>query len=328
MYTQISHLALARARNEARHLNIGLTDTGHLLLALAQEKMALARKLLEKAGIPQNKIEENVERFYRRLTRLSRHSVKKIPPISNSLFLALEWAEEEALHGGYEFIGTPQLMLGLLKLESSSACRVLKRFGLSASQMAVLILALNDETEAAAAQPSVQWILTWYLRQQVSQTRANAFGAFPSRNLRALLLQAKERALLEGLECASSAHLLRAFLEEDPDTREFMQAEGFDENALLRAAETVPSENEDVPAFSLRSGMIFLDPAIKSALSWAHGAACERKENLYGTLNLLSALLADEKGIFAEIFRRSGFAPAEVRRLLKRWIEIRFPSTN
>ena len=35
MYTRLSQRALDRARNEARHLNIGLTDTGHLLLGLA-----------------------------------------------------------------------------------------------------------------------------------------------------------------------------------------------------------------------------------------------------------------------------------------------------
>ena len=87
-------------------------------------------------------------------------------------------------------------------------------------------------------------------------------------------------------------------------------------------------EEKKSRAFSLRSGMTWLGPAVKSALSWAHYAACERSKHVYGTLNLLSALLADERGMAAEIFRRSNWEPSKVRRVLQRRIERNFPSNN
>ena len=123
-FTTSSRKAIKKATEEAKHFRNDTVDTEHLLLGLISDENAFAVRVLKELDVP--------------IDRLRSHVVQVIPigayDFENVQFSAetkevLEHAYKEARNLKHQHIGTEHLLLGLLKVTSGKAYRILKDFG-------------------------------------------------------------------------------------------------------------------------------------------------------------------------------------------------------
>lgn len=126
-YTEPARRVLFFARYEATQFGSLSIDTEHLLLGLVREGKGLTSQLFADARLSPEDLRADVER---RMTRRGHISTSIEIPFSAELKRALQFAAEEAdrlLHG---YIGTEHLLLGLLRVERSTAASVLMGRGM------------------------------------------------------------------------------------------------------------------------------------------------------------------------------------------------------
>lgn len=123
-FTTSSKKAIKRATEEAKHFRNDYVDTEHLLLGLISDDNAFAVRVLKEIDVP--------------IDRLRSHVVQEIPigaydfenvQFSTSTKRVLEHAYKEARNLKHQHIGTEHLLLGLMKVTSGKAYRMLKDFG-------------------------------------------------------------------------------------------------------------------------------------------------------------------------------------------------------
>jgi ATP-dependent Clp protease ATP-binding subunit ClpC len=126
-FTERARRVLFFARYEVSQLGGVSIETEHLLLGLVREGKGLTSQIFTRAGVALDAVRADIEQqavFH-----------EKIPtsadiPFSAAARRVLEAATEEANRLRHDYIGTEHLLLGLLRDDTTVACRLLNEHGL------------------------------------------------------------------------------------------------------------------------------------------------------------------------------------------------------
>ena len=131
-FTPTAEEALQLAQEAAGELGHGYMGTEHLLLGLMREDEGLAHTVLTEAGLTDDLLTEMI-----RKTAGSRPSDSSSPTrnLSPRAEHVLEIAMEDAIRGGYAYIGTEHLLAGILREGNNMAVRILRSAGVDARQL-------------------------------------------------------------------------------------------------------------------------------------------------------------------------------------------------
>ena len=123
-YSAALSCVLVRAESAARELGSGVTGTEHLLLALAQEKISSAGKILICQGAEGRLLRCMLLTQPRPARRSGR------PGLSGAASRALDAARREAARLGAALCQPEHLLLALTRDDGCTACRILKGSGI------------------------------------------------------------------------------------------------------------------------------------------------------------------------------------------------------
>jgi ATP-dependent Clp protease ATP-binding subunit ClpA len=144
-------LIIELAVDEARLLNHHFIGTEHILLGLARASKSMALRVLQEMGIEAEKMktetlqvlsqakssriseitqrmERKMEDFWRKRHQPQREN--RFDQFDEDARKVLALAQEEAQRFQHNYMGTEHLLLGLIRLEESTAMQVLKRLGI------------------------------------------------------------------------------------------------------------------------------------------------------------------------------------------------------
>ena len=154
-YTERARRVLFFARYEASQLGSLSIDTEHLLLGLIREGKGLTSRIFARSHLSLETIRTEVERrtvFHEKL------STSVEIPFSVGAKRALECAAEESDRLLHNYIGTEHLLLGILRVEQSTATAILAEAGLRLDpvrQMIVELLSQGVAREDAPVPPGM-----------------------------------------------------------------------------------------------------------------------------------------------------------------------------
>ena len=140
-FTDRARRVLVRAQEEARMLGHDGVDTGHLLLALAQESDGVAARVLESLGIGPEAVRQGVERVTGRGAPPASAPLPFAPGAQEALRLAVR----ESVRLGHRHIGTEHILLGLLREGEGTAARVLAGLGADLDEVRERVTRVLDE---------------------------------------------------------------------------------------------------------------------------------------------------------------------------------------
>jgi ATP-dependent Clp protease ATP-binding subunit ClpC len=125
-YTDRARKVMSLARMEAQRLSHEAIGTEHILLGLIKEGSGVAARALLNLEVDFRKVFEEIERIVQSEQRPTAAGQIPFTPRAKKV---LEFAHEEAIQLGHDYIGTEHLLLGLLREEQGIASRVLQNLG-------------------------------------------------------------------------------------------------------------------------------------------------------------------------------------------------------
>ena len=126
-YTTNARRVIFFARYEASHYGSAYIETEYMLLGLLREDPFLMMKCL-KPSAQGTEIRTEIEKH---ITRHERVSISVEVPLTDESKKILELAAEESKKLGHRHIGTGHLLLGMLRMESSLAGKILRARGVN-----------------------------------------------------------------------------------------------------------------------------------------------------------------------------------------------------
>lgn len=127
-YTERARKVMGLVRQEAQRLNHEYIGTEHLLLGLVLEGSGVAANVLRNLGLTLDRVRAEVEKSTKRGPSMV--NMGQLPFTSDAKEI-LSFTLEEASNLGHTYIGTEHLLLGLLRIPESTACRALVNCGLA-----------------------------------------------------------------------------------------------------------------------------------------------------------------------------------------------------
>ncbi len=118
-FTVKSQEAIQQAQARAAELGNAELQPVHLLLALIEDREGVIPAVLEKIGVPMERLEAELQKIEQKLPRVSGASSQ--PGLSNSLNRALDQAFKEAVNFRDEYVSTEHLLLGIAHLKGDPA---------------------------------------------------------------------------------------------------------------------------------------------------------------------------------------------------------------
>ncbi len=146
-FTDRAIKVMTLAREEARRLNHEYIGTEHILLGLLKDGNGVAANMLKNAGIDLDKMRSEVEKLVQ--TGPNMVTAAKLPQTPRAK-KAIEYAMEEARNLSHNHVGTPHLLLGLLREKEGVGAQVLEHFGLRLESARKKIADIENGSEAAA----------------------------------------------------------------------------------------------------------------------------------------------------------------------------------
>ena len=143
-FTPTAEEALQLAQEAAGELGHGYMGTEHLLLGLMREDEGLAHTVLTAAGLTDDLLTEMIRKAAGSRPADNSGSAQNLSPRTKHV---LEIAMEDAIRGGYAYIGTEHLLAGILREGNNMAVRILRSAGVDARQ---LYTALMDKLSVAS----------------------------------------------------------------------------------------------------------------------------------------------------------------------------------
>ncbi|HTM05501.1 MAG TPA: TIGR03435 family protein [Vicinamibacterales bacterium] len=148
-FTERARRVLFFARYECSQLGNPSIETEHLLLGLLREGKGVTSRLFTRAGLAVDELRQEIEQ------QTTTH--EKIPtsaeiPFSPAAKRVLRAAEEEADRLLHHYIGTEHLLLGLLRDDTTVACRLLNTHGIQLEKVREAIVLLLNEHPAETAE--------------------------------------------------------------------------------------------------------------------------------------------------------------------------------
>ena len=131
-FTPTAEEALQLAQEAAGELGHGYMGTEHLLLGLMREDEGLAHTVLAEAGLTDDLLTEMIRETASSCSSDTSGSAQNLSPRTKHV---LEIALEDAIRGGYAYIGTEHLLAGILREGNNMAVRLLRSAGVDARQL-------------------------------------------------------------------------------------------------------------------------------------------------------------------------------------------------
>ncbi len=126
-FTVKSQQAIQQAQARATELGNAELQPVHLLLALIEDREGVIPAVLEKIGVPTERLESNLHQIEERLPRVA--GAASQPGMSQALNKVLEQAFKEAANFKDEYVSTEHLLLGVARLKSDPAHDALLELG-------------------------------------------------------------------------------------------------------------------------------------------------------------------------------------------------------
>jgi ATP-dependent Clp protease ATP-binding subunit ClpB len=126
-FTVKSQQAVQQAQGRATELGNAEVQPVHLLLALIEDREGVIPAVLEKIGVPTERLEHDLHQIEERLPRVAGASSQ--PGMSQSLNKVLEQAFKEAANFKDEYVSTEHLLLGAAHLKGDAAQGALVALG-------------------------------------------------------------------------------------------------------------------------------------------------------------------------------------------------------
>ena len=143
-FTPTAEEALQLAQEAAGELGHGYMGTEHLLLGLMREDEGLAHTVLTEAGLTDDLLPEMIRKTAGSRPSDNGGSAQDLSPRTKHV---LQIAMEDAIRGGYAYIGTEHLLAGILREGNNMAVRILRSAGVDARQ---LYTALMEKVSVAS----------------------------------------------------------------------------------------------------------------------------------------------------------------------------------
>jgi len=128
-FTVKSQQAMQSAQSRAAELGNPEVQPVHLLLALVEDREGVIPAVLEKIGVPIERLESDLHQIEEKLPRVAGAATQ--PGLGQSLNKALEQAFREASNFKDEYVSTEHLLLGVANLKSDPARDALVAVGAS-----------------------------------------------------------------------------------------------------------------------------------------------------------------------------------------------------
>jgi ATP-dependent Clp protease ATP-binding subunit ClpB len=126
-FTVKSQQAIQLAQEHAAELGNPEMQPVHLLLALLEDREGVIPSVLEKIGVPTERLESDLHGIEDKLPRVSGAAAQ--PGLSSALNKALDQAFKEAANFKDEYVSTEHLLLGIASLKSDPAREALVALG-------------------------------------------------------------------------------------------------------------------------------------------------------------------------------------------------------
>ncbi|MDR3753660.1 MAG: ATP-dependent chaperone ClpB [Terracidiphilus sp.] len=126
-FTVKAQQAIQQAQTRAAELGNPELQPVHLLLALIEDREGVIPAVLEKIGVPAERLESDLHQIEEKLPRVAGAAAQ--PGISQTLNKALEQAFKEATNFKDEYVSTEHLLLGIAGLKSDPARDALAAVG-------------------------------------------------------------------------------------------------------------------------------------------------------------------------------------------------------
>src|SRR5450755_1625078 len=122
-----SQQAMQQAQERATELGNPEMQPVHLLLALIEDREGVIPSVLEKIGVPTERLESDLHRIEEKLPRVAGSANQ--PGLSQTLNKALEQAFREAANFKDEYVSTEHLLLGAAHVKGDAAHDALLALG-------------------------------------------------------------------------------------------------------------------------------------------------------------------------------------------------------
>ena len=152
-FTPTAEEALQLAQEAAGELGHGYMGTEHLLLGLMREDEGLAHTVLTEAGLTDDLLTEMIRKTAGSRPADNSGSAQNLSPRMKHV---LEIAMEDAIRGGYAYIGTEHLLAGILREGNNMAVRILRSAGVDARQLYTALmnkLSVASRTQSRGSTP-------------------------------------------------------------------------------------------------------------------------------------------------------------------------------
>ncbi len=126
-FTVKSQQAMQQAQARAAELGNPEMQPVHLLLALIEDREGVIPAVLEKIGVPTERLESDLHQIEEKLPRVAGAAGQ--PGLSQALNKALEQAFREAANFKDEYVSTEHLLLGIAHLKGDAGARCAGRAG-------------------------------------------------------------------------------------------------------------------------------------------------------------------------------------------------------
>jgi len=156
-FTKRARRVLTLAQEEAQRLNHNYIGTEHLLLGLVREENSDAYQVLQEFGLNLQQVIRAVERTVGRGERTPFGKPALAPRTKH----VIELAVDEARQSGAGYLGTGDLLVGLIHEGDGIAANVLRGFGVSLDRVRAVLqhsaaAGLHKDSDAVSSQQTFQ----------------------------------------------------------------------------------------------------------------------------------------------------------------------------
>ncbi len=149
-FTEKAERAINYAQQMAMEMGHNYVGTEHLLLGLVKEGSGIASRVLQNAGVTEDKVIREIEELIGRGDATGKQPLGFTPRTKR----VLELSFVEARRMGHNYIGTEHLLLGIMKEGESVAVRILMDLGVDPQKLFTdIVRMLNEEAPGVTGAP-------------------------------------------------------------------------------------------------------------------------------------------------------------------------------
>ena len=302
--TAATKRALQGAEEEARRLQHGYIGTEHLLLGLLRVEDDVTARLLTSLGVELGKVRSAVELIIGRGEQPATGTMHLTPRTKKVLALA----GEEAQRFGRDAVGTPHLLLGLVREGRGVAAGVLESLGAKLNTLRAAVETLPEDAEGEQEGDNDAGGTPWWEQVDGSIAPDGRFDLLTARVKKVLVL-AEEEARRLNHNHIGTEHLLLGLVREGKGMGSVVLADlGVD---LGKARSTVGSvvHRGERPA----AGGVQLNPQATQTIELAVEEARRLRHGYVGTEHLLLGIMREGAGPVASILGSLDVPAEQVR---------------